>query len=518
MDRPVCEVRQTRQGPRARCVPQPPPTSCENVECDEGMECRVRERDGLNPVVRCKPIRVIPTPRDCSELECSDGFVCMVTNGTAICVEPSPLPDACDALDCEERNLECRTFRRFNTTIAVCAPISDCNRLMCSEREGLECRVSGEGLSQFAFCARTANCSRIRCNESQVLECRVVGEGGSSVAVCLVTRNCSILNPVCRRSGLVCEEPQSEGDFDSASCVVPTSCEDVECNPGMVCREFTFNNRDAGGGGSASGSSLFTLSPSTVMPTITTATLSTPTPITSVRTSGPVTATSPTPRTVATCVPELIQTSCNELKCEEDQVCLFQGFPSRNISLAACFMRNILSALTQVVQSCSNTGLEICSRSSQLCVDLVQGGNQVTFSCVQANCMGGDSEGSGAMCTTPDTSCVSVPGSLSGIGIDSVCIQTVVKFELGTACGDRKVTCPEGLACQEIQLEGEVVGTICNVPTTVFNNSCDGIGCADGQECVQYEAEGTPFLAFCLSKTSVDTVLEAALPQLLSDF
>ena len=443
----------------------------------------MRVRVGLNPVVRCKPILVLPSPRDCSELECSDGFVCMVTNGTAICVEPPPLPDACEGLNCEEQNLECRTITILNITTAICGPISDCNRLMCNESEGLECRV--------------------------------VGEGDFSVAVCLVSRNCSILNPVCRRRGLVCEEPQSEGGFSSASCIVPTSCEDVECNPGMVCREFTFNNGDASGGGSASGSPLITLSPSTVMPTITTSTHSTRTPTDSVSTSGPVTATSPTPQTVAVCVPELFRTSCDDLECEEDQVCLFQGYPSRNVSLAACFMQNILSSLTQLVQSCSNTGLEICSLSGQLCVDLVQGGNQVTFSCVQANCTDGDSQGSGTMCTTPDTSCVSVPGSLSGTGIDSVCIETVVQFEFGTTCGDRNDTCPEGLACQEIQLEGEVVGTICSIPTPLLSNSCDGIDCADGQECVQYEAEGTPFLAFCLLSASIDTVLEAALRQLL---
>ena len=540
-DRPVCEVRQTRQGPRARCVPRPPPTNCENVECDEGMECRVRERAGLDPVVRCKPIRVVPTPRDCSELECSDGFVCMVTNGTAICVEPPPLPDACEGLNCEEQNLECRTFTFLNITRAICGPISDCNRLMCNESEGLECRVSGEGLSRFAFCARTANCSRIRCdesqglecrvrgegqfqfaicartdncsrircNESQGLECRVVGEGDFSAAVCLLTRNCSILNPVCRRSGLVCEEPQSERDFDSASCVVPTSCEDLQCNPGMVCREFAFNDRDVSGSGGGSGSGLSTLSPGTLMPTITTSA-----PTASVSTSSPVTPTSPTLRTVARCVPGLFQTSCNDLECEEDQVCFLQIFPSRNISLASCFSQNLVPVA--MPQSCNNTGLETCSLSGQLCVDLVQGSDQVTFSCVQANCMEGDSEGSGTMCTTPDSSCVSVPGSLSGtapLGIDSVCIQNVLQFEFGTVCGDRTDTCPEGLACQEIQLEGEVVGTICNRPATVVT-SCDNIECADEQECLQFRAEGTSFVALCLLSASLDTVFEAVLPQL----
>lgn len=467
-DRPVCEVRQTRQGPRARCQPQPPPTSCENVERDEGMECRLRERDGLDPVVRCKPIRVVPTPTDCSQLECSDEFVCMVTNGTAICVEPPPLPDICEGLDCEERNLECRVLTILNTTRAICAPISDCSRLVCNESEGLECRVR-EGPPPVAFCARTANCSRIRCNESEGLECRVVEEGDFSVALCLLTRNCSILNPVCRRSGLVCEEP-TEGDlaFRPASCVFATSCEDLECNPGMVCREFTINN-GASGGGSGSGS----------------------------------------PQTVATCGPVLSQSSCDDLVCGEDQACVLNVYPSRSISVATCNPRSLVQPLLQ--QSCSNTGLGMCSQSGQLCVDLVQGGNQVTFSCVQTNCMEGGREGSGSgttrVCTEPGTSCVSVPGQLSerGIQFDSVCIQTAIQFEFETVCDNRM--CPEGLACQAIEIDGAEVGTICNIPATT-TRTCDNVECTDETECVQFETAGDPFLAGCQSSALLDSVLQ----------
>ena len=540
-DRPVCEVRQTRQGPRARCQPQPPPTSCENVECDEGMECRLRERDGLDPVVRCKPIRVTPTPTDCSQLECSDEFVCMVTNGTAICVEPPPLPDICEGLDCEEQNLECRiqniTF--LNITRAICAPISDCSRIRCNESQGLECRVRegpspvafcaptancsrircneslglecrvregpspiafcaptancsriscnesqglecrvrGEGQFRFAFCSRTANCSRISCNESEGFECRIVGEGDFSVAICQLTRNCSVLNPVCRRSGLVCEEP-TEGDlaFRPASCVVATSCEDLECNPGMVCREFEFTiNNGASGGGSGSGS----------------------------------------PQTVARCGPAVLsQSSCDDLVCMEDQVCILTVLPSRNISLATCISRSLVQAVQS--QSCSDTGLEMCSQSGQLCVDLVQGGDQVTFSCVQTNCIEGGREGgregsgsgSTSMCTEPGTSCVSVPGQLSqrGIQFDSVCIQTAIQFEFETACENRM--CPEGLACQAIEIDGAVVGTICNIPATTVR-TCNNVECVGETECVQSEIAGVPYLSQCLFSVYLDTILQS---------
>ena len=130
-----------------------------------------------------------------------------------------------------------------------------------------------------------------------------------------MTRNCSILNPVCR-SGLVCEEPQSEDDFDSVSCVVATSCEELECDPGMFCREFTFNNGDVSGSG-----------------------------------SGLVTATSPTLQTVARCVSSgLLPASCDDIECEEDQVCILQIYPSRSISLASCNSRSLIPPTVRSTQ------------------------------------------------------------------------------------------------------------------------------------------------------------------------
>ena len=321
------------------------------------MQCRVREREGARPVVRCVPIRVLPVPRNCSQLECSDGFMCVVMDGRAMCVEtPSP-PDKCDRLACEERNQECRIITFLNVTRAICGPISDCSRLSCNESEGMECRVSGEGQTRFAFCARTSNCSRISCNGSEGLECRVVGEGVSAVAVCLVTRNCTVLNPICRRRGLVCQEPQSQGDFAQASCVLATSCEELECNPGFVCQEFTLEESgDGESGDGESGSDVSSGSgvlPSTVTPLTqipTSATQQPPvgsgsgsgnTPIISVSTSGPVTSTSPPrPQTVARCVSNNIRASCNELVCEEDQVCSLVRYPSRNISIARCVGRD----------------------------------------------------------------------------------------------------------------------------------------------------------------------------------
>ena len=419
-DRSFCEVRQTTQGPRARCVPQPPPTSCDNVECEKGMQCQVREREGARPVVRCVPIRVVQVPRDCSQLECSDGFMCVVMNSKAMCVEtPSP-PDECDRLACEEQHQECRIITSLDVSKAVCGPVSDCSKMSCNESE---CRVAGEGQTRVAFCTPTTNlmpynesvdCGRISCNGSEGLECRVVGEGSgvSAVAVCLVTRSCSVLNPICRRGGLVCQEPQSQGEFAQASCVAPPSCEELECNPGFTCIDLGEEN-----GGDVSLDSGF-LPP--VLP--------------SIQTTGDL--------VTAVCIASSTQASCEAFPCKQDQVCFLQKYPSRSISLVTC------KTLPEP-PSCNNTGVE-----------------------------------------------------------DKMCTP-------GTSCETRTSACTGGLTCQEIQIKGSVVGTVCNDPSSPV--SCDNVKCASTEECLQSEADGEPFLAKCVPSDTLNDQLPPILSRLLKD-
>ena len=192
-----------------------------------------------------------------------------------MCVEtPSP-PDECDRLACEEPNQECRIVTFSNVDRAVCGPISDCSRLNCNESEGLECRVAGEGQTKVAFCTPTASCSDLMCNESGLecrvtekgfafcasttncscnegkgLECRVVGEGASAVNACLRPRNCSVLKTTCWKRGLVCQEPQSQGDFAQASCVAAPTCKELQCNHGYTCIDFGNDREDGGDVGS----------------------------------------------------------------------------------------------------------------------------------------------------------------------------------------------------------------------------------------------------------------------------
>ena len=112
------------------------------------------------------------------------------------------------------------------------------------------------------------------------------------------------------------------------------------------------------------------------------------------------------------------------------------------------------------------------------------------------------------MCT-PGTTCIPVP--LPAMDIDSVCVQTEAQFELDTDCGQRASACTGGLACQEIQIEGNMVGTICNTPSSV---SCDNVECPSEAECVQTEVGGEPLLAKCFSLGILNNDLALILPHL----
>lgn len=80
------------------------PTTCEEMECDEGMVCEMRKRvkDGLE-VPRCKPENPDATrAEDCSQLTCREGMVCEVLGSGQVKCMMIPPPTNCADLDCGE--------------------------------------------------------------------------------------------------------------------------------------------------------------------------------------------------------------------------------------------------------------------------------------------------------------------------------------------------------------------------------------------------------------------------------
>ena len=122
-----CEIFETRGGSIPKCVVYIPQT-CEEVDCEEGMVCEVRERaKDSKPVARCIAGRANPeNPRrgdDCSEVKCDDDEVCiqLEDDGGARCAKPPP-PSDCSQLQCPI-NMEC-------------LPTANGRRVRCVPRKG----------------------------------------------------------------------------------------------------------------------------------------------------------------------------------------------------------------------------------------------------------------------------------------------------------------------------------------------------------------------------------------------
>lgn len=91
-----------RQYLRTRCelVPVDRLMSCEEVECEEGMACRLRLRgEDFPPVVRCFPQERV---RDCTPGACNRGFVCEDQGSSVLCVPAPPTEPPTSALKCED--------------------------------------------------------------------------------------------------------------------------------------------------------------------------------------------------------------------------------------------------------------------------------------------------------------------------------------------------------------------------------------------------------------------------------
>lgn len=122
-----CEVFETVRGSVPRCVVYIP-QNCEEIECEEGMVCEVRERSkDKKPVARCVAGQANPeNPRrgdDCSEVKCDDDEVCIQLEDDkgARCTKPPP-PTDCSQLRCPI-NMEC-------------LPIANGRRVRCVPRKG----------------------------------------------------------------------------------------------------------------------------------------------------------------------------------------------------------------------------------------------------------------------------------------------------------------------------------------------------------------------------------------------
>ena len=198
-----------RNQTRARCVPFVP-TNCEEIECEDGMVCEMRERlkDG-KVVPRCK----LEDPgasrvEDCSQLTCREGLACQVLpSGMAKCVMTPP-PMDCKELDCGE-GMECKE-------VGIQGRVK-CVQLANPVRDAGEMPTSGASLSTPRRPFVERGCRELDCEAG--FQCRMTANRAKN--------GDRRLRPTC--VPMQCSERRRSRP--------PQRCMEVECGRGEECVE-----------------------------------------------------------------------------------------------------------------------------------------------------------------------------------------------------------------------------------------------------------------------------------------
>ena len=192
----ACMIDETSGRPKPLCVlTRFVPTSCDDIECEEGTRCeqRVRNRDEFS-IARCITIRQPSVERDCSQVECSEGMQCELSgNNQPRCVSIT----SCDDLMCD-KGFECRERGRRVTCEQVDPPtpqLQTCDDIDCPG--GFECEMRGDRRIFVPICKpvecpvprRPTFCEELECGEEE--RCRVFrnDQGRRTRAVCLPLRD-----------------------------------------------------------------------------------------------------------------------------------------------------------------------------------------------------------------------------------------------------------------------------------------------------------------------------------------
>ena len=436
-----------RQHIEAKCVL---PTDCSQITCDDPEDiCIVR-----NSRPRCvDPSRMVEfceqTLRECQEfnvtaicvatcntLQCeSFGRECVTaTDGSVSCEVPVTCIDALVSF-CEQFSLECQ---EFNGT-ARC--ITTCETLQC-ESFGQECVMGNDGRflceipttctpAREAFCAQFA----LGCAESN---------GTTSCAITCATLQCESVGLICNDTG---PEP-----FCMAPTDIPTSCDAVECDPGLNCFVITVEGIGTN---------------------------------------------------VPTCLPGFGRT-CEDIICTGNTpACLLTELPDRDFQITQCFTDINFPPPT----SFNNCSTNPCN-PPETCVDLEQRGIVVSFFCSTTGCITDLDCGFGRECANePSIGLgVCVPDDVSyDPNINDCSNRPDCTSDSGSGSGSASDGFGGGDGiCNAVLLDGEPFGTICTTEVTIIAASCEGLGeCAEGTECTLSTLNDST-LAQCFDSATLD--------------
>ena len=490
-----CAVRRCagRECPGERvCVEEATPFSC--------PEDKPKCRQYLS--ARC----VLPPPiTDCNQLQCPEGMVCRnrIRGEGVVCV----FPRDCSQLECDEglacvvqdRKAQCMALTTSSPPITVTVSPSLCMQLGC-ERFGQLCEIE-DGVPT---CVEPTTCVPIR-------------------------------EEFCRSIQLVCEETN-----DTAQCVLPSSCDQLECPPGTRCREFSSigvafcepvftaescEDLDCESIGQVCEQVNETFA-ACVEPRSCTEAL-----VEQCREGFTVCAIM---NGIAVCVPaescdqlecprgqgcslrnssgltpsgrqascSPFQPSCEILDCSEFAGCLTQGYPSLDLFLSTC-VDEFAADIARVLTPCAERSG--CDPDTNLCVDSNgENGGFIRSLCIATNCND---------CLLGE-SCLAVPPSL-GIPFTSACVPEEVAFELGPSCSTSGRRCPNGTVCSDTVADRQTLGTICDADLEdlpPLSTNCDEVDCEaffPGGDCALLFLDSGESVALCTS--AEDTALAVEL-------
>ena len=177
-------------------------------------------------------------------------------------------------------------------------------------------------------------------------------------------------------------------------------------------------------------------------------------------------------------------------------------------SLQLCvFLHSSLSSSQPLRTPCALLPqYQAAKRQKSVATDVFQNGLFVSPSCdnFTTDCIDDTS------CTLNET-CLDVPHDLDvDVMFTSVCLPTMDVFEFGDSCASGSKQCPAGLVCQDIALDGVIIGTFCGSPSpTLLASSCAELEpCEATLECFETFVSGKGGAAQCADKESADILFQ----------
>lgn len=317
---------------------------------------------------------------------------------------------------------------------------TDCSQISCEP--GLFCRERKRGGG--VRCVRARNCEQLTCDAG--FSCNETDNGPQCIREQPMVQCSEELTTLCRQRMGKCEVVDGV-----PQCVLVTDCDDIKCEPGLQC---------------------------TVLRNV-------------------------TGQDIAICASDIAPT-CQNTTCSLGALCVELSLPSIRLSVGACLSRDFASIVPIFEQSTCAGNSQRCDQETQVCVDIFEGGQFLSFTCYDLiNCTDNSSCFS---YLSYQLTCAEVPSDVIDLGFTDVCVPAgETRFEFGGSCATVTKQCSPGLTCQDIAISGNIVGTTCGVSTAPsIGPSCNELNCRAPEQCYEVTVAERGGLALCYPEVLVE--------------